>query len=450
MPPLEKTAEIVTPNPDPTGLDFLSGTETELRGEEVVDFLSDTLDLDRSRHVEAAIATDPDLREKLVSLQSTWDYLSLLPALTLSRQPQQQAIDIVEQELRRLRRLELAKSGLAMAVSTLLVIAAWLAGNNLGRSNQAAMDRFGRRLPIIQLLSNIKDVEQFNHLVSDDRSALFERVNHSDAQDLAFQIRQFASRPLDVIEPKTLENEFREYLALPADRRKMLESMADQLDSMPEDLKNQATSRLYGYSIWLDSLNANEKTVMENAAAPKIRWNRTINNAQQFLRQTELTKKQSFSIPELNTPDDVLDLATVTAAWLKMSPQERLTAERKFRNQPKGSGKKNDRIRQLMLLIEKSPPGTFPVLELMKNNAPAKIAAKANPRRQATSAARQTYQDAVRTASANQPTGPELLSFLQTLPPWVVEMIEPLPPDEAQRFLAILKILIEKNNVASP
>jgi hypothetical protein len=124
--------------------------------------------------------------------------------------------------------------------------------------------------------------------------------------------------------------------------------------------------------------------------------------------------------------------------------------ERRFRNQTKDISKNSDRIRQLMFLIDKSPPGTFPVLELMKKNPPPKIAAKFGPRRQPNSAARQAYQDAVKIASENPAGGPELLAFLQTLPPWLVELVEPLPPDEAHRFLTVLKILVEKNAAATP
>ncbi|MFM7129269.1 MAG: hypothetical protein ACKO0V_07915, partial [bacterium] len=170
-----------------------------------------------------------------------------------------------------------------------------------------------------------------------------------------------------------------------------------------------------------------------------------VNNAQQHVRQAELTKKQPFSIAELNSPEYVVDLATVTAAWLKMTPQERNAAERKFRNQTKDVAKRNDRVRQLMQLIDKSPPGTFPLLEILKNAPPAKIAGKVNPKKQLREQTRNLYQESVREAAGSPPAGPELSNFMKSLPPWLVELVEPLPPHEARRFLAILKNLIEKS-----
>jgi hypothetical protein len=444
-----KPVNFPTQNPDETSLDFLVGGETELDGKDVVDFLSDTLNPDRSKQVTEAIATDPDLREKLVSLKSTWDYLSLLPAPTLSLKPQQQAIGIVQKELRRQRLIGIARRLAATAFSTLLIILAWLAGNNVGRSNLADLEQFSRRLPIIQMLVNIEDTDQFEQLLNDERSAIFERYNSTNARDLAYQIQQFADHSRDLIAPKVLADQYQEYLALSDDRRKFLDSMASRIDTLPDDQKKTAMMRIHGYGLWLDSLGEAEKSSIA-AAPPKNRWNRSINNAQQRLRLSETSKKQPISIPELNTPDDVLNLATVTAAWLKMTPQERVVTERRFRNQTKDISKNSDRIRQLMFLIDKSPPGTFPVLELMKKNPPPKIAAKFGPRRQPNSAARQAYQDAVKIASENPAGGPELLAFLQTLPPWLVELIEPLPPDEAHRFLTVLKILVEKNAAATP
>lgn len=431
-------------NPDPVGLDFLCGNESRIDAAEVIDFLSDTLDLPQSQQVEAAIANDPQLRNEIVNLKSTWEYLSLLPEPKLEQKPELQAGEILKQEFRRQSRIRFLQTLLITSFSIISVVGGWWIGTRGGRSYDAGLEKFARQWPLYQMVVRLDDAEQLGRLVTDDRSAIFAWFCPVDFSDLGHQMAQYSSQPLQPLDLKMIRRDYDHYLALPPDRQNSIEKMIDQVNRMTDDERKIGLMRLYGYIVWLDTLNDTEKATF-SGLSQQVRWNRSVNNAQQHVRQAELAKKQLFSITELNSPEYVVDLATVTAAWLKMTPQERNSAERKFRNQTKDVAKRNDRVRQFMQMIDKSPPGTFPLLEMLKNAPPAKIAGKANPKKQLREQTRILYQESVKDAAVSPPAGPELSNFLKSLPPWLVELVEPLPPQEARRFLAILKNLIEKS-----
>lgn len=441
--------ETVLESPGPEGLDFLLGNNSRLEGAIVVDFLSDTIDITGSRRVEEAIATDQSLRNEIINLKSTWEYLSLLPQSNLAQKPDVQAAEIIRTELLRQRRWQIAKSLLIMSVSMIFIIAGWIVGSLSGRAYQAGLERFARNFLYYELVIRLQTTDQLNRLVSDDRSAIFERFSPLQSHDLNHQASLFLSKSVQELDFKSIRAEFEKYLAQSPERKQTIDQMVRQIAGMPEETRNLALLRLSGYVIWLDSLTDTEKLTAKGLSE-QIRWNRAVNNAQQQIRQAEQAKKPPLSIPELNSPEYVVDLATVTAAWLKMSPQERNNAERRFRNQTKDAVKKNDRIRLLMQTIDRSPPGTFPLLEMMKNAPAPKIASKLNPRKQIREQSRQLYLDSVKAATSSPPGNQELFSFLQSLPPWLAELIEPLPPQEAARFLAVIKDLIEKSGSSNP
>lgn len=116
--------------------------------------------------------------------------------------------------------------------------------------------------------------------------------------------------------------------------------------------------------------------------------------------------------------------------------------ERRSRTQKFDSQKKNDRFRALAQALETAPAGTFPALDLIKNSPRGKLATKAETLKQAREKRNQDYLEVLR-ANPISTNLEELGQFLEKLPPWLVEVVDPLPPDEARRLLGILKVMVD-------
>ena len=86
----------------------------------------------------------------------------------------------------------------------------------------------------------------------------------------------------------------------------------------------------------------------------------------------------------------------------------------------------------------------IPASEFLKNNPPPRLAAKNELLKQQRERKRNEYLEVVRQAGPLTTDPAQLESFVAQLPPWLVDVIDPLPPDEARRLLSILKILVDQ------
>lgn len=413
----------------------------QITEEDLIDFLSHTLDSHRSQTVQVQLQEDLTLRQQAVALQSTWDLLDLLPADQPAVSPAEQARKILKNVQKQESRVATFNQFLAFSLSFLLFTGGWFLGQRWARPHQAAILAQSSKLPLLDYLLIVNDEAFLKLLMNDPKAPLFQNIRPFEDADYHAALVGFHQKPQSENEWQRLRSQFQTLSEQSSAQQKKILEMAGWVQDLPQDKQNELMSRLAGLLSWYESLPEPDRLLFMQARLPN-RWNRAVAGIEQIRRQNEAVKNKVFTVTEFNRPDYVMDLATITATWLKMNQPERIQFERKSRNQRIDPQKKNDRFRALAQAIETAQPGTFPVLEAMKNSPRGKAVAKAELSKKERDRRVREYLELLRTVPIS--TNPqEIGEFLEKLPPWLVEVVDPMPPDEARRLLGILKVLVD-------
>ena len=411
--------------------------------EDLVAFLDQDLDPARTQLVMEQIRTDPGLRTEAVALQSTWDMLDLLPRESPSIGVTEQAAKIIEADAASQWQRSIAVRTLAFLMSICLVFSGWYAGRNLPEKGRLELIKSIDQLTFLDMLRVAAEPFFLEKLANDSRATVFDQIRPLNKSDIVQSVSEKRKPPTDSTSWEQLEAERQRYLDLPTSSREPLGKMSDMVQAMAEQDQYKVFSRLFGLACWYDNLTDQERKNFDRQSGQQ-RWNKAVNGADQWLRQKDAIRKQSFTVTNFNRPEYVMDLATVTASWMKLTPQEKMALERKSRNQRSDTTRKSSRVNQLAQALENAPKGTFPASESLKNNPPPRLAAKNELLKQQRERKRNEYLDVVRQAGPLTTDPAQLESFVAQLPPWLVDVIDPLPPDEARRLLSILKILVDQ------
>ena len=411
---------------------------------DLISFLDQGLEHQKTQLILTRIKDDPALRQQAVALQSTWDLLDLLPPEVPRTKAAEQAAQVIRAERRRNRLQGLGLKCVASGVGFACAWSAWRVGSTAIRPDRVAMAQSVLSLNLLDLLLVARDRAFLELLIEDPQAAVFSRLCRLNPSDEVVVFDQNTNIPTDLRSWVALEARHRQFLALPAPRQAELSGMSDLLKVLPQSEQFESLERLTGLRIMYDSISDEERLKFDQMAG-QARWNRALRGAEQISRQKEGSRKQAFTVTEFNRPDYIMDLATLTASWMKMSPQEKNAFERRSRNAKTAPGAKTDRLRQLAQTLENAPEGTFPVVEALKNNPPPRVAAKFETLKQQREKKKSEYLETIRKAGSITTDPAALQSFLANLPPWLVDVIDPLPPNEARRLLGILKTLVDQN-----
>lgn len=440
----DKVIQEESPHPE---LEFREETsalmsDNRVTEDELINYLTHSLDPLRTQTVQLQIQNDQHLRQNVVALQSTWDLLDLAAGSEPSTDPADQARRILYQEVKRTRFKGLILRSAALLVSALSFLAAWTAGIAWVKPSQSAMLEHFSKLPLSEFLIVAGDPIFLEKLLNDSRSSVFETFRPFHENDYSSTLLVFQQQPRSAIQWSRLQSQYSDFRELSTEEQSSILEMAGIIENLTADKKLSLFSRLVGLKSWFDSLSGNDREQYLKVKMPN-RWNRAVAGAEQVRRVQDFNKKKTFSISELNRPDFVMDLATVSALWLKMTPQERLAIERRSRSIRSDPIRRNERFRTIAQAIESARPGTFPLLEQLKSGSRTKASSRNDQNKQAREKRNQEYLDLLR----NHPPltdSIEIGKFAEQLPPWLIEILDPLPPEEARRILGILKVLVDQ------
>jgi hypothetical protein len=401
--------------------------KTQVTTEDLVGFLDQDLDPARTQLVMGQIRTDPGLRTEAVALQSTWDMLDLLPRESPSIGVTEQAAKIIEADATSQWQRSIVARSLAFLMSIGLVFSGWYLGRNLPEKGRLALIESIDQLTFLDMMRVASEPFFLDKLANDSRATVFDQIRPLNRSDIVQAVSEKRKPPKDSSGWEQLEAENRRYLELPASSREPLVKMADMVQAMPEQDQYKVLTRLFGLACWYDNLADQERKNFDRLSGQQ-RWNKAVSSADQWLRQKDAIRKQSFTLTNFNRPEYVMDLAF----------------ERKSRNQRSDTTRKSSRVNQLAQALETAPKGTFPASEFLKNNPPPRLAAKNELLKQQRERKRNEYLEVLRQAGPLTTDPAQLESFVAQLPPWLVDVVDPLPPDEARRLLSILKILVDQ------
>ena len=418
---------------------------TQLLTEDLIAFLDQDLDPALTQRVMHQIRTDPALRTQAIAIQSSWDMLDLLPKESPTIGAAEQAQIVLKTDAARQWRYSILTRTLAFLFSLSLVFSGWFLGRNTPRPSRLALIQAIQPLVFSDILKVVSEPQFLDNLLHDPRASVFEHVRRLNSADLEKSISEKLGQPSDPTAWALLETGHQQFLRLPDDLRENITKMATKIQDLPDQERITAHARLFGLACWYDNLSDKERQNFDRLTG-RQRWNKALNSAETWTRQKDAIRKQSFTVTNFNRPEYIMDLATVTASWMKLSPQEKAAIERKSRNQKTDPPRKSDKVNQIAQALENEPAGTFPAIDFLKHNPGQKLPAKSELLKQKRERKRLEYLEVVRKAGPLISDPAQLETFLAQLPPWLVDVIDPLPPDEARRLLSILKILVEQSS----
>lgn len=410
--------------------------------EELVGLVDQHFDPAKTLEMLDSLQAHPELHQEAISLQGTWNILSCLPRESPGLAAADQATLIIRKEQRRQKLRSLFIRLAALAASMVCFFLSWQAGARSSLAGKLSLMENIHRLSYSELLAVAGEPEFLQKLANSEKGALFTQVRRLTSSDQSTAFRNKVQKPADQSDWDNLAARQKAFQKLPVARKQALTALAEELERLPEGEQEETLKRLYGLNVWFESLSDEDRQKFETLTG-NARWNRATRGVETLLRQKEGFRKQAFTITEFNRPDYIMDLATLTAAWMKMTPAEKTAFERRSRNVRNLPQAKTDRLQQLAQAMELAQPGRFPGLDQLRNSPPGRLVAKPDAVKQQREKKRNEYLELIRKSRLNSIESKELETFQSNLPPWLLEVVDPLPPDEARRLLGILKILVD-------
>ncbi len=384
--------------------------------------------------------TDPEF-EAVDSL------LDFLPNDNPSLTAQTVANQVFRSENRRFQRKSIAMRCAAFASTLLIMFAGWIFGS---RMMPVAVPPRGPTPGIEQFQGLFRlslDSEFLEALVDTKAPGIWDKRASSDSRDvvkLAGYATMLSAKVAVVVEKTALAS----YSKLPPAEREKWKKLADDLSRLSPDDRSTIQNRIEGLRITLANLQDVDRQRAE-ALTGLDRWKFLTQMAEIQRRQSEQSRKPVFSVSEFNRPDYLMDLAQVTRAWNALTPAQKKNVERRAMASKVDPARKVDRLRILALSLEGDGLGPALTKPALARGGPLQRAlAKAETFKQEREKRRSDYQKIVSGSIPAAAPPAELEKILESAPSWLVESVDPLPPDEARRFLSLLKFLVENQDVA--
>lgn len=384
-----------------------------------------------------------EIREDFDSVLDPIDILlDVLPEAPLSFSAQAIASNVFETESRRVGKFSIVRNFVALSISTILVLIGWKLGTDV-RGNESSVKKIPTGIEQFQGLFSLKIDDMFvDALIDNDQPCVWdtrESVDPQDTQSIAKLRATIDSNDMEALKKSV----FSTFLNLEPAQRDQWTNLAHRIDALSPEHRTLVHNRLAGMRITFASLTEAERR-RSSQMNGKARWNFLVQRAENLKKAIEQTKRPAFSVSEFNRPDYLMDLALVARTWNKMTPAQKRAAERRAMTSKADPTRKLDRIRLLAQNLEQDGPDTIGVKPGQAKQGPLMRAiAKADAIKQERDKRRSDYQKIMTGAIPAESVPEELERFLRSLPPWLIESVDPLPPDEARRFLSLLKVLAD-------
>ncbi|MBI1323973.1 hypothetical protein GC170_12420 [bacterium] len=285
-------------------------------------------------------------------------------------------------------------------------------------------------------------------LFGTNTATIWDKASSDDPRDTSKLAATYHSLPRSTVE--ALEKQaLASYLALTATDRQKWKDLSARLKKLPESDRSIVQNRIQGLRLTLGSIPEVDRRRAEELTG-RDRWNYLVQRAENQKRLAAQAKRPGFSVSEFNRPDYLMDLARVTRAWNDLTPAQKRNVERRALTSKADPARKVDRLRILALSLEADGAGLPLAKPALARGGPLQRAlAKAETLKQEREKRRSDYLKIVSGTIPTVVPPAELERILESAPSWLVESIDPLPPDEARRFLSLLKFLVENQDVAN-
>lgn len=386
-------------------------------------------------------------RDEEHSPDSIDSLLDFLPDEAPSFSAQAIASQVFRSEERRYLRRSASFRTVAFLASFCTVIVAWRIGNGIVNSPGSATSQSAGIEQFQGLFRLVPDEAFIEALFATKTATIWDKASWDDPRDISKLAAAYHSLPRSAVEAVE-KQAIASYLALnPPDREKW-KNLSARLSKLPDPDRSIVQNRLQGLRLVLGSMPDGERQRAEELTG-RDRWDYLVQRAENQKRLAAQAKRPGFSVSEFNRPDYLMDLARVTRAWNDLTPAQRRNVERRAMTSKADPARKIDRLRILALSLEADGAGSPLTKPALARGGPLQRAlAKAETLKQEREKRRSDYLKIVSGTIPTAAAPAELERILESAPSWLVESIDPLPPDEARRFLSLLKFLVENQDVA--
>lgn len=384
---------------------------------------------------------DAETLAKLADPDAIDSLLEILPEDTPAVSPQIVATRIRRSEMTRLNRVSRVSKAAAFSLTFVCVTAGWYAGSRFV-SPEERPNRPPPGFLLFHGLSRLQFDEEF-------RAALFETSRPSVWDDRKSESWKDLTRiaadgsGIDANDASSLRKSILSHdFDMPEADRERWKKLAERVEAMPPSEEEIVRHRIVGMRRSLAVMTDAERQTAGELSGGEL-WDFLEQKTRQQNRIADTSKRPFFSISELNRPDYLMDLALVTRAWSRLTPAQKRSAERRAITAKTDPTRKTERLRLLAQSLEADgmdPPAAKPGTG--RAGPFQKALAKAEALKQEREKRRAEFQKII---AGNLPAElpPEQLEvFLESMPPWLIESIDPMPPDEARRLLSLLKVLV--------
>lgn len=249
--------------------------------EELVAYLDGELDAENARRIEALLASDPQTRRRLQSLERTWDLLDELDTAPVGEPFTQTTLEMVavaanrdaEQDQaeaprrRRRRWITIAWIALAAAVAGFLAVALLWPNPN----RQLLKD-----LPLLEALDEYRQIDSIEYLRKLRESGLFSGMNDPSFSKTALAQEDLSARRrrIEAMSPGEKEQLLQvqdRFAALAPEEQKRLRNLYQVMTKAPDAAQLRAV--MHAYCAWLRGLSSYSRAELaERDQAARIAW----------------------------------------------------------------------------------------------------------------------------------------------------------------------------------
>jgi len=384
---------------------------------------------------------DTETLVHLAELDGIDSLLEILPERSPVISPQIVATRVRRSELRRLSLFSRLAKAVAFSLTFVCVTAGWYAGSKFVSPGERP-DRPPPGFLLFHGLSRLNfDDEFLVPLFETSRPSVWDDLKSETPKDLVRIAADGAGLDPDdarSLRKSSLSNDF----DLSEAERDRWNILAKRVEALPAAEQEIVRKRIVGMRRTLAVMPDADRRRAEAMSGRNL-WDYLDLKTRQQIRLAETAKMPIFSISELNRPDYLMDLALVTRAWNRMTPAQKRAAERRAINAKTDPARKTERLRLLAQSLEADgmdPPAAKP--GTARTGPFQKALAKAESLKQEREKRRAEFQKIVTGKPPSESPPEELEAFLERMPPWLIESIDPMPPDEARRLLSLLKMLV--------
>jgi hypothetical protein len=376
---------------------------------------------------------------------STDSYLDLLDVLTESvdcAPPVATAQSVLSIEHARRERLHRLAKLTAFVISVVSVFGGWWLGVRIDESSRHRVAETFVYAPFVGLFGVPLDESLIDAVINIDTPPPWAEAKTVDVRDTRANLVSFGRTIAEKSSDDVLDRIRERFDSLPDEQKRLWERFASQVAAMPEADRLTALARIEELRLLRESLSELERRLFDRLKG-KDRLAAIARKTDFQKRSVEPLRKTPFTVADFNRPEFLMDLAVLTSVWTKMTPVQKKIAERRVLNLKTEPLRKVERLRQMAQNVE-SLLGEIPASKSEPNRLGSlqRALAKAEAGKRDREKRRAEFQQIVAGRKVEIDAA-ESEAFLETLPPWLAEVVDPLPPEEAQRFLMLLKLLVD-------